>query len=165
MRNRKLVATVASFSVLGLATAAGIGTLIEPAAGGGYGPKAKWQLTLSGANEFPGPGDPNGAGLATMNVKGSNSSVCVKIKKVTGLMLPATGAHIHQGAAPTAGPIVLTLNAPSARKATAPGKSKTCATVGATLLNGLLTDPTNYYVNVHTPDFPNGAIRAQLYVP
>jgi hypothetical protein len=164
MKNRKLVATVAAFSTLGLATAIGIGTVIQPAAGGGYGPKARWNLTLSGANEVGG-GDSNGAGFAVVNVKGATSTVCVKIKKVTGLILPATMAHIHQGNAGTNGPIVLPLNPPTAKKPTAPGKSKTCAVVNATLLNGLLTNPTNYYVNVHTTDHTGGAIRAQLYVP
>jgi hypothetical protein len=162
MKNRRLVATVASFSVLGLATAAGIGTLIQPAGSAGYGPKARYAVTLSGANEFPGPGDPNGTGQAVIKVSGSKSTVCVKLKKVTGLTLPATMAHIHVGHAGTAGLIVVPLAPPTGKKATSPGKSKTCATVNATLLNGLLTNPTNYYVNVHTSDFPNGAIRAQL---
>jgi CHRD domain-containing protein len=161
MRNRRLVATVASFSTLGLVVGAGITALMEPA-GAGYGATARYQTTLTGAKEAPGPGDPDGTGVAAVKVKQSTATVCVVIKMVKNLALPATAAHIHEGAVGVAGPIRLTLAPPTSKKPGRTGKSKSCATVGATLLTNLLSYPANFYVNVHTTQFPSGAIRGQL---
>jgi hypothetical protein len=161
MGNRRLVATVAGFCTLGLVTGLGVTALIGPASAA-YGPKAKYDITLNGANEAPAQGDPDGAGFASVKVKGNASTVCVVIKKVTGVALPALAAHIHQGNAGTAGPIVVNLAPPTAKKVGKPGKSKACGVVDAALLDGLFNNPVNYYVNVHTSEFPNGAIRGQL---
>jgi hypothetical protein len=73
--------------------------------------------------------------------------------------LPATAAHIHQGTADVAGPVVVPFgNPPDAN-----GVGRGCImNVTGSIVEGLLTNPSNYYVNVHTSDFPNGAIRGQL---
>ena len=44
----------------------------------------------------------------------------------------------------------------------ADGKVKDCATASADVVKDILQNPGNYYVNVHTSDFPAGAIRGQL---
>jgi CHRD domain len=43
-----------------------------------------------------------------------------------------------------------------------PGASSGCVTVAATLAADILAHPKAYYVNVHTGDFPAGAVRGQL---
>jgi hypothetical protein len=61
------------------------------------------------------------------------------------------------GTATVAGPVVVPLTPPDAT-----GSAAGCVNVARTLVRAILTNPSGYYVNVHTTDFPNGAIRGQL---
>jgi hypothetical protein len=115
-----------------------------------------FQTSLKGKNEVPGPGDSDGSGSAAITVDRTLNQVCFTIH-VSGLTLPATGAHVHQGATGIAGPIVVTLAPPDAT-----GSSSGCVVVTADLVNAILANPSGYYVNVHTTDFPDGALRGQL---
>ena len=112
---------------------------------------------LTGAAEVP-PGDPEGSGTATITVNPGQEEVCWEIT-AAGILLPATAAHIHVGAAGTAPPnnVVVTLSAPDAS-----GFSSGCTTVEREVALAILKNPENYYVNVHTREFPPGAIRGQL---
>jgi len=83
--------------------------------------------------------------------------ICFQIQ-VTGIKLPATGAHIHNGPAGIAGPVIVPLAAPDAS-----GKSQGCVSgINRSFIKALLLFPQNYYVNVHSTDFPDGADRGQL---
>lgn len=114
-------------------------------------------VTLNGANEVPGPGDPDGTGLASITVVSDQNEVCFAIH-VSGIALPATAAHIHQGIGGVAGPIVVTLAPPDAS-----GVSSGCVVgLAHDLVTAILANPGSYYVNVHTTDYPNGALRGQL---
>jgi hypothetical protein len=160
MTNRRLVASAVSVASLG---ALGLGVLaLAGPAGAQYGATARYETTLTGANEAPGPGDPDGSGVAAVKVKQGKQQVCVIIKKVKNLALPATAAHIHEAPAGVAGPIRVTLVPPKSKKPDRVGKSKTCASVTGPLLANLLGYPASFYVNVHTTQFPSGAIRGQL---
>jgi hypothetical protein len=114
------------------------------------------KTTLAGANEIPGPGDTDGAGTASFRTTAGLGQICYTLK-VDKIKLPATGAHIHKGAVGIAGPIVVGLKPPNAS-----GSSSGCVTVPRTLVNAILNGPLDYYANVHTTDFPAGAIRGQL---
>ena len=120
----------------------------------------KLTATLAGPNEVPNPGDPNAKGTATVvisRVDGGTGEICFSIQ-VSGLKLPATASHIHSGAAGVAGPVVVPFKAPDAS-----GNSSGCTeNVDPSLITAILTQPQNYYVNVHNTDFPNGAMRGQL---
>jgi len=82
----------------------------------------------------------------------------------------ATGLHIHSGAAGVAGPVVigtsLSAGAPQALKADGDTVRLPVQITGESsalsALRDLLVNPRQYYVNIHTPDFPGGAIRGQL---
>lgn len=118
--------------------------------------------TLSGAEEIgpdgaPGAGDPDGTGTAVLAV--SNDELCFDLR-VAGIALPAVGAHVHEAPAGANGPVVVPLAPPGPG-----GTSSGCVPADPALLFDLLTDPAGYYVNVHTADFPAGAVRGQLALP
>lgn len=110
--------------------------------------------TLSGAEEVPGPGDTDGSGEARITVNPGKGEICYSLK-VSGIE-PARAAHIHDGDKGTAGPVVVTLTAPTS------GTSAGCATVSREQALEIVKDPSGYYVNVHNAPFPGGAVRGQL---
>jgi hypothetical protein len=113
-------------------------------------------LTLSGAAERPGPGDPDGTGTAVLTFNRGLGQVCWDLS-VSGIALPATGAHIHVGGVDSPGPVVVPLTAPDAS-----GVSSGCRAVDRELVKTIAKNPELYYVNVHSTEYPAGAVRAQL---
>jgi len=112
---------------------------------------------LSGANSVP-VADPDGYGVAAISVDPTTNTVTFDVA-VAGITLPATAAHIHKGAAGENGPVVVPANgAPDANGM----QNSTSDAVDAALIQDILANPAGYYYNVHTEDFPNGAIRGQL---
>jgi len=118
-------------------------------------PTRVFRLVLAGETETP-PGDPVATGTATIRVRAGQPKVCYQLA-ARDLSGPAAAAHIHRGAAGTAGPVIIPLRTPNAA-----GKSSGCAKARKALVKGILAHPGRYYVNVHTAEFPAGAIRAQL---
>jgi hypothetical protein len=115
---------------------------------------------LTGEKEVPGPGDPNGRGVAAVIVDPADGRLCFTIG-VARIQLPALAAHVHAGGATEAGPVVVTLIPPDAT-----GTSAGCVDgVDRALLRAIKRQPRAYYVNVHTTAFPDGAVRGQLHRP
>ena len=112
--------------------------------------------TLSGAEEVPGPGDDDGSGTAMAKLDTTKGEMCVTLK-VADITLPAAAAHIHEGAKGVSGPVVVPLTAPDAN-----GMSDACVAVDADVMSRISANPENFYFNVHTSDFPAGAVRGQL---
>jgi CHRD domain len=110
---------------------------------------------LKGSNEVP-AGDPDGSGTATFRMIRGAALICYQLS-VKDIMLPATAAHIHVGAAGVNGSVVVPLSAPDAS-----GAAAGCATTTRAIVAAILDNPSGYYANVHTTDFPGGAIRGQL---
>jgi hypothetical protein len=119
-------------------------------------PTNRHYASLSGAQEVPGPGDPNAAGVALVNVKPTTNEVCVKIRfaRVDGTL---TGLHIHDGPRGVAGPIVVDLT--SALSSDGIG----CATTSAATIAAIKANPRRFYCNLHSTSFGDGAIRSQLF--
>jgi len=110
---------------------------------------------LTGAQEVPGPGDPDGSGQAAITLNPGLGRVCFRLEVAN--IETATAAHIHRGPAGEAGPVVVTLTPPSQ------GSSSDCvADVDRELVRDILRDPSAYYVNVHNATYPAGAVRGQL---
>lgn len=112
--------------------------------------------TLSGATEVPTAGDPDGTGTATVNLDVTKREVCyeVAVQKID----RPVGMHIHEGERGKSGGIVVPLNTPTASDTTTTG----CASADATLMGRIAATPGNFYVNVHTEAYPQGALRGQL---
>jgi hypothetical protein len=112
--------------------------------------------TLTGAAEVPGPGDSNGTGTAAIRLNPGQGKVCF-VLTAANITLPATLAHIHVGAAGSAGDPVVTLVPPDAT-----GISGGCVSASSATIKAILKNPSGYYANIHTSDFAAGAIRGQL---
>ena len=102
-------------------------------------------------------GDPDGTGDALITLNLGQNEICWDLS-VDRILLPATASHIHRAAPGVRGNIVIGLTAPGLTGAATGCKSD----VDPELLKEILQDPANFYVNVHTSDFPAGAIRGQL---
>jgi hypothetical protein len=158
-RRLLLASVLAALVALALAGAASAARLDVANHGG-----RPFSTVLTGEEEVDpvtgtvGAGDPDGIGSAILTVNPGQEEVCWEIT-AEDITLPATAAHIHVGAAGTAPPnnVVVTLSPPDAS-----GFSSGCAQVSRELAKAILKNPENYYVNVHTTDFPGGAIRGQL---
>ena len=115
---------------------------------------------LTGAEEAPGPGDPNATGQADLRLNQGQNEVCFEISwaNVDGEVF---AGHIHVGPLGSPGPVVVTLFT-GAFPGT--GSASGCAQdVDGDLIKAIRQDPTAYYVNVHSrPNFPGGAVRGQL---
>lgn len=111
--------------------------------------------SLTGATEVPGPGDPDGAGSASVAIDVKHSELCFTLHVRD--IQPAAAAHIHEAPVGVAGPIVVTLTPPPTS-----GDSTGCVHVARGELREIVAHPEDYYVNVHNAEFPAGAVRGQL---
>ena len=162
MRNRRRAV------VLAVAVVSGLALLAAPAAAAGAstsrtsGKVTRLAATLSGANEVPGPGDPDGRGKAFVRLSGTTACYLLEW---SGIGAP-TAAHIHQGGAGVAGPVVVLFFQPGTNAASLPGTLSSvagCVDVDPALAGRIAASPRDWYVNIHTADFAAGAIRGQLH--
>ncbi len=109
---------------------------------------------LTGATEVPNPGDPDGSGFAAVTLNQGLGEVCFDIT-VEGVD-PIAAAHIHDAPAGLPGPVVVNFDV------LANGLSGCVSGVDADLIKDIRQNPGEYYVNVHNPAFPGGALRGQL---
>jgi hypothetical protein len=118
-----------------------------------------FNIALNGANEVtaggvPNQGDPDGSGLASLIIDDSTSPPTITWNiQVADIDLPVIGAHIHNAPKTTTGPIRIDFSAMLS------GSTQDVD------LAGVIADPTNWYVNVHTGAFQSGAIRGQIPEP
>ena len=113
------------------------------------------EAALAGSKEIGHEGDRDGEGTASVAVDVNNREICFTLT-VSGLD-SVTGAHIHRGSATENGAIVVPLQAPTN------GRAEGCVRdVDIPLATTIAGNPSGYYVNVHTEDHPDGAVRGQL---
>ena len=137
-----LVATLALASSAGLASAA----------------TTTLTTSMSGSEERPGPGDPNGKGWVSLQID-SNGTICYEAK-IQAIGHTISDAHIHLAAAGSPGGVVVPLHPNDADRTG--NMYSLCVTTTPELATAIMTNPSAYYVNWHTPAYPAGAIRGQL---
>lgn len=99
----------------------------------------RFSIPLTGAEEMPGPGDPDGAGSAEPRINPGKRTICYALT-VNKIGTP-TGVHIHEAPAGAAGPIVVNLKPPVV------GRSAECVPVTRELALEIIRNPSDYYMN------------------
>jgi hypothetical protein len=140
-------------------TAAVALTLLLPSSA--FAPRRPLFAAMNGQNEIGedgrrGAGDRNGAGSFSAVIDGRELCYGLAVRDIE----DPVAAHIHRGRRNVNGPIVITLTHPESGD---PGSSSNCTTVSRSLIRAIRRRPGRYYVNVHTNDFPGGAVRGQLF--
>lgn len=116
-----------------------------------------YQAPAVGSQEVP-PVDAQGG--AYVGLIGDDDRVC-SFTFAEGLSGPATGMHIHDGAAGTNGPVVVTLPTPEEIEE---GFSFQigCGDAAPAVVDDIEANPSEYYVNIHTEAHPDGEFRGQV---
>src|SRR5688500_6624766 len=76
---------------------------------------------LTGAAEVPGPGDPDGLGVALITIEGTTVHYSIVPQNIG----TASAAHIHPGAVGVAGGVAIGFNAATLTGGSAPGNLQT----------------------------------------
>lgn len=150
----RLIAGLASTALIGV----GLSAPAYAGNGHGHGQRAKLSATLTGANERPTTGDPDGRGK--VRIKLTRTQVCFTLSW-RNVQAP-TAAHIHEGGKNEAGPVVVGLfSVPGGIGAPIDSVSG-CTDADPALIKEIRRDPRDYYVNMHNTTYPSGVIRGQL---
>jgi hypothetical protein len=120
-----------------------------------YGPQGEsLRANLSGDQEVPGPGAPNSFGTANLFVDVPDGRLCYRLG-YDGID-QATMAHIHRGGPGQAGQPVIDLRLDA-------NGDEGCVPADPAVLHSLQDHPEAYYLNVHSAQYPDGAMRGQLF--
>ena len=122
-------------------------------------------IQLSSADEVPptepDPGATGTAALEFYTLDDGSNVVCAELAvdqgTGDGTFAGAAGSHIHEAPAGEAGPIIVNLPTVDDDTNTAQGCSVTSFD-----LQEISDTPADYYVNVHTTEYPTGIVRGQL---
>ncbi len=144
----------------GLAALLAVAVAVPALSAAGSGKAVELQADLKGKNEVPGPGSQKGKGEIHVFVKVPKKKVCFNFE--VSKLDPITAGHIHKGTADVAGPIKVTLFEDQ-QGLEGTGNYEGCAKgLRKKLLKKITGNPEKFYVNLHTLDYPDGAIRGQL---
>lgn len=116
--------------------------------------------TFSGAAEVPGPGDDGGDGRVEIE-SDVDENLCFDMV-VTGLDADVTAAHVHDAPAGAAGGVVIDIGPPTEVDGDTDRWIDVCLATDDDVVTAMANDPDQFYVNVHTASFGDGAVRAQL---
>ena len=116
------------------------------------------RATLSGDKEVGTEGDPDGSGTARIRLRPASRQVCWTLTWQD--ISQPQAAHIHKGRRTESGDVVVNLFVEPQEGTEASGCEDD---VRRRLIRRIKNNPGRFYVNIHTEDFPAGAIRGQLH--
>ena len=139
----------------GTAARGGSGGTGTAGAGGTSANMSVYNMQLSGSQEVPATGS-NAMANVKVTLNQTTGEVTVS-GSFTGLTANATAAHIH-------GPAAVAMNGPILVPLTVPASTSGNVTGTGTMTNVQMNDMTSgmTYVNIHSTNFPDGEIRAQI---
>jgi hypothetical protein len=104
-------------------------------------------------------GDRDGRSIGFVWAKGGRVDFSLRWSRIA----PPTLGHIHQGKAGVNGAVVVDLfSAKDGLPATINGVAGTAKGLDRKLTNDIARNPRGFYTNLHTAEFPGGAVRGQL---
>jgi hypothetical protein len=116
-------------------------------------------VPLDGAQEVGAAGDPDGFGTATLQIDDSFSPLKVTWTIPFFNISTVADAHIHQAPFGTNGGVVVPFGPGQSPPGTLSGMIQDAD------LTNVIANPYGFYVNVHSSEFPAGAIRGQIPEP
>ncbi|MCA1674847.1 MAG: CHRD domain-containing protein, partial [Actinobacteria bacterium] len=108
---------------------------------------------LIAATDSQRTGTPVGHGTAAIDANRGKDELCLTL--VLSGTAPVSSVHLHAGRGGVNDPVVATFTTPTAG-------TSVCVTVADRLVKKIRKEPGGYYVEVHTTDPLNGALRGQL---
>ncbi len=157
MKNIRVIAALAAVGLTALAVGVAIGAQSETSQNelrAGFGVlDGKAEIGNDGQR---GAGDGNGRGSFSGIFKGD--TLCYGLT-VANIGKPIA-AHIHRGVRGENGDPVVTLKNP---RRGGKGAASQCIDVAGGVADDIKSNPSGFYVNVHTEKFPSGAIRGQVF--
>jgi hypothetical protein len=120
------------------------------------------EAKLDGRQEVPvagGPavGDPDGSATGLVRVQGDRVTFAFSWK---GISAPTLG-HIHEGGKGVNGPVKVPLFA-TAMPDTVTAAAGAITVSDPAIADAIRANPAGFYLNLHSKDFPGGAVRGQL---
>lgn len=109
---------------------------------------------LVGATGSQSAGDPDGHATVALDVGSGSDELCLTLA-MSGVA-PVTAVHLHAEAAGVSRRVLAAWTYPT------PGGSAECVAVDGQLLKKLGQQPGKYFVDLHTTEFPDGALRGPL---
>jgi hypothetical protein len=118
---------------------------------------------MDGGQEVPGPapvGDPDGHATSYVDVKRERIDYAFAFNGIA----PPTDGHIHAGNVGTNGGVAVGLfTVKGGLPASISGIAGSVGGVKSDLTEKIRKSPSGFYTNLHTGEFPGGAVRGQLF--
>ncbi len=169
-KHTRLAVTIAAATVFGTGVALAAGQValahsdpppapVDPTNAGTF-----LAAVLDGRNEVPVAGGPavndrDGQAIELIRIKGNQVSFAIRWKNLGAL----TAGHIHAGAAGTNGAVQVPFFGAGLSDPSLEAVTGSVTVADQTLLDNLKNNPGSFYANLHTTEFPGGAVRGQLH--
>jgi hypothetical protein len=145
-------------SPFGVVVGSVVGSFVLACVGSSFAAGTVFPIKATGGQESP-AGDPDGEILGTITLDPATNTLSWNLT-FTNIAAP-TLMHIHSGQDGSNGPVFVDMGIVTTG---GPGTLVNTKVITPTQATSILTNPQNFYLNVHNATFPAGALRAQLPV-